>query len=66
MLGNLELQMKSQKTTKEVLSVDISNVEKLILGILELQIKKVLGGHCLFKLSKGGNFKKDFGKPWIR
>ena len=37
---------------------------KLILDILELQIKKkILGGNCLFKPSEGGDFKKDFWKP---
>ena len=29
-----------------------------------VDIKKVLGGDCLFKLTKGGNLKKEFGKPW--
>ena len=35
-----------------------------MLDILELQIKKKFpGGDCLFKLSKGGNLKKEFKKP---
>ena len=27
--------------------------------------KKVLGGDCLFKLSKGRDLIKEFGKPWF-
>ena len=42
--------------------------DELILDILELQMKskkkkKVLGGDYLFKLSKGGDLKKEFRKP---
>ena len=43
--------------------------DELTLDILELQIKskkKVLGGNCLFKLSKGGDLIKEFGKPWFK
>ena len=28
--------------------------------------KKVLGGDCFFKLPKGGDLKKEFGKPCFR
>ena len=40
---------------------------KFILDIIKSKIKeKVVGGDCLFKLYKGGDLQKDFGKPCSR
>ena len=39
--------------------------DEIILDI-ELQMKKGLRGDCLFKLPKGGDLKKEFGKPWYK
>ena len=48
--------------------------EKMVLGVYIIDIlkrktkEKVVGGDCLVKLSKGGDFKKVFRvwKPWVR
>ena len=51
---------------KKVLGVDISNVEKFILDILELQMEKmVLEDDYLFKISKGGDLKKRLWETLI-
>ena len=52
-LDILELQMKSKKNSKAYISV----ILKLILDIL------VIGADCFFKLLKGEDLKKEFGKP---
>ena len=36
-----------------------------MLDIFELEMKKVLRGDCLFRLSKRGDLEKEFGKPWF-
>ena len=38
---------------------------KLILDILELQMKKGLRGRLHFKLSKGDDLKNSLGKPGL-
>ena len=57
--------MKS-KTKKKVLGVYISNFETYTRYSEVADKKKVLGDDCLFKFSKGGDLKKEFGKPRFR
>ena len=58
-LDILDLQMRSKK--KKDLWVDISNVETYTKFIYSgVADKKILGGDRLFKLSKGGDLKKEF------
>ena len=47
------------------LCVYIGNL-KLILDILELQMKNSLRGQLPFKLPEEDNLKKEFEKPWCR
>ena len=58
-LDILDLQMRSKK--KKDLWVDISNVKTYTKFIYSgVADKKILGGDRLFKLSKGGDLKKEF------
>ena len=58
-LDILESQMKSKKKN---LGVYVGNFETYTRYSEVAYDKKVLGGNCLFKLSKGGKLKKEFGK----
>ena len=62
-LDILELQMMSKK---KVLGIYIGNFETYTIYSRVADEKKVLGGDCLFKLSKGGDFKKEFKKLWFK
>ena len=55
------LQIKSKK---KVLDVYIGNFETYTRYSEVADKKKVLNGDYFFKLSKEGDLKKEFGKPW--
>ena len=52
------------KSKKKVLGIYIGNFETYTRYFEVADKKKVLRGDCLFKLSKGGNLKKECRKPW--
>ena len=54
------------KSKKKNLGVYISNFETYTRYSEIADEKNVLGGNCLLKLSKGGDLKKEFGKPCSR
>ena len=52
-----------EEQKKKVLRIYVLKF-KTYTGYSRVADEKVLGGNCLFKLPKGGNFIKEFGKPW--
>ena len=59
------LQMKSKK--KEILGAPINNFETYTrYSRVADDEQKNSWSNSLFKLSKGDNLKKEFGKPWFR
>ena len=55
--------MKSKKNYKVVLDVFIGNFETYTRYPEVADEKKGLRGDCLFKLHKGSDLEKEFGKP---
>ena len=53
----------SEEQKQKVLSIYIGNLETYTKYSRVADEKKVSGGDCLFKLSKGGDLKKKLGKP---
>ena len=57
-----------EEQKKGVIGVYISNFETYTryFWVADDEQKKVLESECHYKFSKGGNLKKEFGKPWSK
>ena len=60
----------ADESKKKDLKVNVSNFETCTryFGVAgeKQKSKKSQGAICLFKLSKGGDLKKEFRKPWFK